>query len=100
MNAQNKKIKISRYPLDSKTKTLIKLTSLSKEISFRIQNEMSYSLNRKCVRRRERGTMNIYNPFKKFGFRARERVNANTGPECVVTRWDSLECVQMLMGKH
>lgn len=44
--------------------------------------------------------MNMYNPFKKFGSRAKERVNANTVLECEVTRWDSLECVQMLVGKH
>lgn len=44
--------------------------------------------------------MNIYNPFKKLGSKAKERVNAKSGLACEVTRGDSLEYAQILMGRH
>lgn len=44
--------------------------------------------------------MNIYNPFKKLGSKAKEIVKAKSGLAREVTKWDSLEYVQMLMGRH
>ena len=48
---------------------------------------------RKWVKETEIETMNIFNPFKKFGSGARERESAKMGLEWEVGRWGTLECV-------